>query len=388
MSKKRNTVASNRTKGAVIAIVILLVIAAAGVGVLGYYSSGFSDWSRIESYFAADSGTPDDGNTSDDDADPSPDAQDPTPPAVAASYADLSVGNLIPTLYFNTDFDVKGYFADMYPYGLPQNFGIWFMSELYYQVFGSFEADFGKELCVVPLTQVDAAASDPLDIAILFDDTVVYTSSECSVNGVNYPGGWYIDHIKVLQDFSLDDENITEEVVFKAVAAQIVATSGLEHLRYFISQDDGIFYDESANIEDEGIRHGEMFDTLYFNTGFDVDEYLIGRLTAESLIYQPLMVLCIDGETALSVMSLTQLTGNPEDIDNIVIIFDCLVSSSGTSEQTIVYCSKDFSYKNVDYSAGWQCGELELDNAFIVDAVAGKNFLKFFVSYDGEFAAL
>ena len=373
MSKKRNTSATSKTKGAVIAIVILLVIAAVGVGVLGYYSSGFSDWSRIEAFFAADSGTPGDTNAPDD-------GENPTPPAATASYADLSVGNLIPTLYFNTDFDVKGYFADVYPYGLPQNFGIWFMSELFYQARG-FMSEYGKSLVITPLKEVDANVSDALDIAVMYDETVVYCSSECSVDGTEYPAGWQIDSIEVLQEFSFIED--TEDVAFKAVAAQIVAASGLEHLRYFISQD-GVFYNEAANIVDDGIQQREMFTTLYFNTSFDVAEYLMGQLTAESLVYQPLMIRC--GETLLSVMSLTQLTGSFEDINNIVIVCDS--AASGTLEREFIYCSEDFYYKSSGYKAGWQCGELEFDNGLIVDAVSGKNFLKYFVSFDGEFAAL
>lgn len=373
MSKKRNTSATSKTKGAVIAIVILLVIAAAGVGVLGYYSSGFSDWSRIEALFAADSGTPGDTNTPDD-------GENSTPPAAAASYADLSVGNLIPTLYFNTDFDVKGYFADVYPYGLPQNFGILFMSELFYQARG-FMPEYGKSLVITPLKEVDANVSDALDIAIMHDGTVVYCSSECSVDGTEYPAGWQIDSIEVLQEFSFIDD--TEDVAFKAIAAQIVATSGLEHLRYFISQD-GVFYNEAANIVDDGIQQREMFTTVYFDTSFDVAEHLIGQLTAESLVYQSLMIRC--GETFLSVMSLAQLTGSFEDINNILIVCDS--AASGTLEREIIYCSEDFYYKSSGYKAGWQCGELEFDNGLIVDAVAGKNFLKYFVSFDGEFAAL
>lgn len=372
MSKKRNTSATSKTKGAVIAIVILLVIAATGVGVLGYYSSGFSDWSRIEALFAADSGTPGDTNTPDD-------GENPTPPAAAASYSDLSVGNLIPTLYFNTDFDVKGYFADVYPYGLPRNFGIWFMSETIYQALG-FMPEYGKSLVITPLKEVDANVSDALDIAVMYDETVVYCSSECSVDGTEYPAGWQIDSIEVLQEFSFDD---TEDVAFKAIAAQIVATSGLEHLRYFISQD-GVFYNEAANIVDDGIQPREMFTTVYFNTDFDVAEHLIGQLTAESLVYQPLMIRC--GETFLSVMSLAQLTGSFEDINNILIVCDS--AASGTLEREIIYCSEDFYYRSSGYKAGWQCGELEFDNGLIVDAVAGKNFLKYFVSFDGEFAAL
>lgn len=373
MSKKKNTVTTNRTKGAVIALVILLVIAAAGVGVLGYYSSGFSDWSRIEAFFAADSGTPGDTNAPDD-------GENSTPPAVAASYADLSVGNLIPTLYFNTNFDVKGYFADIYPYGLPQNFGILFMSETIYQALG-FMPEYGKSLVITPLKEVDANVSDALDIAIMYDGTVVYCSSECSVDGTEYPAGWQIDSIEVLQEFSFIED--TEDVAFKAMAAQIVATSGLEHLRYFISQD-GVFYNEAANIVDDGIQQREMFTTVYFDTSFDVAEHLIGQLTAESLVYQPLMILC--GETLLSVMSLTQLTGSFEDINNIVIVCDSAVS--GTLEREFIYCSEDFYYKSSGYKAGWQRGELEFDNGLIVDTVAGKNFLKYFVSFDGEFAAL
>ena len=372
MSKKKNTVTTNRTKGAVIALVILLVIAAAGVGVLGYYSSGFSDWSRIEAFFAADSGTPGDTNAPDD-------GENSTPPAATASYADLSVGNLIPTLYFNTNFDVKGYFADIYPYGLPQNFGILFMSETIYQALG-FMPEYGKSLVITPLKEVDANVSDALDIAIMYDGTVVYCSSECSVDGTEYPAGWQIDSIEVLQEFSFDG---TEDVAFKAIAAQIVATSGLEHLRYFISQD-GVFYNEAANIVDDGIQPREMFTTVYFDTSFDVAEYLIGQVTAESLVYQPLMIRC--GETLLSVMSLTQLTGSFEDINNIVIVCDS--AASGTLEREFIYCSEDFYYKSSGYKAGWQCGELEFDNGLIVDAVAGKNFLKYFVSFDGEFAAL
>lgn len=373
MSKKRNTVTTNRTKGAIIALVILLVIAAAGVGVLGYYSSGFSDWSRIEALFAADSGTPGDTNAPDD-------GENSTPPAAAASYADLSVGNLIPTLYFNTDFDVKGYFADVYPYGLPQNFGILFMSETIYQALG-FMPEYGKSLVITPLKEVDANVSDALDIAIMHDGTVVYCSSECSVDGTEYPAGWQIDSIEVLQEFSFIDD--TEDVAFKAIAAQIVATSGLEHLRYFISQD-GVFYNEAANIVDDGIQQREMFTTVYFDTSFDVAEHLIGQLTAESLVYQPLMIRC--GETLLSVMSLTQLTGSFEDINNIVIVCDS--AASGTLEREFIYCSEDFYYRSSGYKAGWQCGELEFDNGLIVDAVAGKNFLKYFVSFDGEFAVL
>lgn len=379
MSKKKNTVTTNRTKGAVIALVILLVIAAAGVGVLGYYSSGFSDWSRIEAFFAADSGTPGDTNAPDD-------GENSTPPAATASYADLSVGNLIPTLYFNTDFDVKGYFADIYPYGLPQNFGIWFMSELYYTVLGGISPEVGKELCVVPLLQIDTAASDPLDIAIMYDGTLVYSSSECSIDGTEYPAGWQIDSIEVLQGFSFDDENLTEEAALKAVAAQIVAVSGLEHLRYFISQDEEVFYGENTKIIDEGVKQREMFTTLHFNTALDVNEYLLAQVSAESLVYQPLMISCNRGETVLSVMSLTQLTGEFSDLNNIVIVCDS--TASNTLERTFVYCSEDFNYKGADYSAGWQCGELEFENALIVDAVAGKNFLKYFVSFDGEFAAL
>lgn len=375
MSKKKNTVTTNRTKGALIALVILLVIAAAGVGVLGYYSSGFSDWSRIEAFFAADSGTPGDTNAPDD-------GENPTPPAATASYADLSVGNLIPTLYFNTDFDVKGYFAEVYPYGLPQNFGIWFMSETIYQALG-FMPEYGKSLVITPLKEVDASVSDPLDIAIMYDETtVVYTSSECAVNGSNYSAGWQVDCLDIFQDFSFDDVE-TEEDAFKAIAAQIVATSGLEHLRYFISQD-GVFYNEAANIVDDGIQQREMFTTVYFDTSFDVAEHLIGQLTAESLVYQPLMIVC--GETLLSVMSLTQLTGSFEDINNIVIVCDS--AASGTLEREFIYCSEDFYYKSSGYKAGWQCGELEFDNGLIVDAVSGKNFLKYFVSFDGEFAAL
>ena len=373
MSKKRNTSATSRTKGAVIAIVILLVIAAAGVGVLGYYSSGFSDWSRIEAFFAADSGTPGDTNAPDD-------GENPTPPAEAASYVDLSVGNLIPTLYFNTNFDVKGYFADIYPYGLPQNFGILFMSELFYQARG-FMPEYGKSLVITPLKEVDANVSDALDIAVMYDGTVVYCSSECSVDGTEYPAGWQIDSIEVLQEFSFIED--TEDVAFKAIAAQIVAASGLEHLRYFISQD-GVFYNEAANIVDDGIQPREMFTTVYFDTSFDVAEHLIGQVTAESLVYQPLMIRC--GETLLSVMSLTQLTGSFEDINNIVIVCDS--AASGTLEREFIYCSEDFYYKSSGYKAGWQCGELEFDNGLIVDAVAGKNFLKYFVSFDGEFAAL
>lgn len=373
MSKKRNTVTTNRTKGAIIALVILLVIAAAGVGVLGYYSSGFSDWSRIEALFAADSGTPGDTNAPDD-------GENSTPPAAAASYADLSVGNLIPTLYFNTNFDVKGYFADIYPYGLPQNFGILFMSETIYQALG-FMPEYGKSLVITPLKEVDASVSDALDIAIMHDGTVVYCSSECSVDGTEYPAGWQIDSIEVLQEFSFIDD--TEDVAFKAIAAQIVATSGLEHLRYFISQD-GVFYNEAANIVDDGIQQREMFTTVYFDTSFDVAEHLIGQLTAESLVYQPLMIRC--GETLLSVMSLTQLTGSFEDINNIVIVCDS--AASGTLEREFIYCSEDFYYRSSGYKAGWQCGELEFDNGLIVDAVAGKNFLKYFVSFDGEFAVL
>lgn len=373
MSKKKNTVTTNRTKGAVIALVILLVIAAAGVGVLGYYSSGFSDWSRIEAFFAADSGTPGDTNAPDD-------GENSTPPAVAASYADLSVGNLIPTLYFNTNFDVKGYFADIYPYGLPQNFGILFMSETIYQALG-FMPEYGKSLVITPLKEVDANVSDALDIAIMYDGTVVYCSSECSVDGTEYPAGWQIDSIEVLQEFSFIED--TEDVAFKAIAAQIVATSGLEHLRYFISQD-GVFYNEAANIVDDGIQQREMFTTVYFDTSFDVAEHLIGQLTAESLVYQPLIILC--GETLLSVMSLTQLTGSFEDINNIVIVCDS--AASGTLEREFIYCSEDFYYKSSGYKAGWQRGELEFDNGLIVDTVAGKNFLKYFVSFDGEFAAL
>ena len=309
MSKKKNTVTTNRTKGAVIALVILLVIAAAGVGVLGYYSSGFSDWSSIEAFFAADSGTPGDTNAPDD-------GENPTPPAATASYADLSVGNLIPTLYFNTNFDVKGYFADIYPYGLPQNFGILFMSETIYQALG-FMPEYGKSLVITPLKEVDANVSDALDIAIMYDGTVVYCSSECSVDGTEYPAGWQIDSIEVLQEFSFIED--TEDVAFKAIAAQIVATSGLEHLRYFISQD-GVFYNEAAKIVDDGIQQREMFTTVYFNTAFDVSEYLLAQVSANSLVYQPLMILC--GETLLSVMSLTQLTGSFEDINNIVSVCD------------------------------------------------------------------
>lgn len=373
MSKKKNTVTTNRTKGAVIALVILLVIAAAGVGVLGYYSSGFSDWSSIEAFFAADSGTPGDTNAPDD-------GENSTPPAATASYADLSVGNLIPTLYFNTNFDVKGYFADIYPYGLPQNFGILFMSETIYQALG-FMPEYGKSLVITPLKEVDANVSDALDIAIMYDGTVVYCSSECSVDGTEYPAGWQIDSIEVLQEFSFIED--TEDVAFKAIAAQIVATSGLEHLRYFISQD-GVFYNEAANIVDDGIQQREMFTTVYFDTSFDVAEHLIGQLTAESLVYQPLMIVC--GETSIGVLSLAQLTGSFEDINNIVIICDS--AASGTLEREFIYCSEDFYYKSSGYKAGWQRGELEFDNGLIVDTVAGKNFLKYFVSFDGEFAAL
>lgn len=65
----KNTKQSRKANGWLTALIVILMIACVGVGLIGYYSAGFSDWSDFEAAFGGDKQpadeTPDDGNGGD-----------------------------------------------------------------------------------------------------------------------------------------------------------------------------------------------------------------------------------------------------------------------------------------------------------------------------------
>ena len=84
--------------GILIAAVVILMCACVAIGLIGYYSVGFTDWTKFGGEAPpAEPATPDELEV---------------PEEPVKYYSNIEVGDILGTVYFNKDFDIKSFLAE------------------------------------------------------------------------------------------------------------------------------------------------------------------------------------------------------------------------------------------------------------------------------------
>lgn len=372
-------------------IVVLLTIVCAGVGLVGYYSAGFSDWSDFEEAFSigkqpANEAPGDGGNVEE-----PGDIEEPV-----AAYKAIKLNDLLPRVYFNKDFDVKGYINEMYPNGLTDGIGIKISNN---SRNGQYDQD--RNLILAPMTKIIDFKSlgieyAPNDFAIIlagryipsgYEATnIFYVSRAIESDSLTVQEGWltqneYFDLMK------LDFDNPGESTEPADTQIRVVEIYGQDIFRNFISTD-GVFYDAAEkNIATSSyiIAAGDIVPVMYFDTDFDVKAYfetLPQGLGMAAMMSTVIGDISEESYYSLMVCSIAMFTGVFQDYNEIVI-----VATSNTDTQ-IIYSSKACELQGVTVETpGWQCDKIDLrekglTSYAVQEPTIGMNLCPFISAYD------
>ncbi len=365
--------------------VVLLTIVCVCVGLVGYYSAGFSDWSDFEEAFSigkqpANETPGDDGNV-----------KEPV-----AAYKTIHLNDLLPRVYFNKDFDVKGYINEMYPNGLTDEIGIKISNN---SRDGHYDQD--RNLILAPLSKISDFKSlgieyAPNDFAIIlagpyipsgYEATnIFYVSRAIESDSLTVQEGWltqneYFDLMK------LDFDNPGESMGAADNQIRVIGVHGQDVFRNFMSAD-GVFYDAAEqNIASlsYGITAGDIVPVMYFNTDFDVKAYfetLPQGLGLAAMMSTVIGDISKESYFSLMVCSIAMFTGVFQDYNEIVI-----VATSNTDTQ-IIYSSKACDIEGFAVETpGWQCDKIDFREKGLTSYTAqeptiGMNLCPFISAYD------
>lgn len=372
-------------------IVVLLTIVCVGVGLVGYYSAGFSDWSDFEEAFSIGkqpaNETPGDGGNVEEPGD----IEEPV-----AAYKTIQLNDLLPRVYFNKDFDVKGYINEMYPNGLTDEIGIKISNN---SRDGHYDQD--RNLILAPLSKISDFKSlgieyAPNDFAIIlagpyipsgYEATnIFYVSRAIESDSLTVQEGWltqneYFDLMK------LDFDNPGESMGAADNQIRVIEVHGQDVFRNFMSAD-GVFYDAAKqNIASRsyGIAAGDIVPVMYFDTDFDVKAYfetLPQGLGLAAMMSTVIGDISKESYFSLMVCSIAMFTGVFQDYNEIVI-----VATSNTDTQ-IIYSSKACELQGVTVETpGWQCDKIDFREKGLTSYTAqeptiGMNLCPFISAYD------
>ena len=352
-------------------IVILLVIVAAGVGVLGYYSSGFADWSTIQEALGI--------NYSDEQS-----FEESEPPTKSVSYSRIYTGDTVSRLYFNKDVDLKIYLSDTFqdaqwtsipllgfgsgqPYinNSPRN------EKVIALVSGAeLNGVNGNEWSEedVALVCIDGSTTD----THLWDYSIIYSSKE----------GWTIE-----ENF-LDINSKTE--VFPEMGLPIVVTEiyAQNIFRAFMSTDN-IFSVDSISEKYVEIVKGDILSTIFFNTAYNLKElYDADALNLISMSFYATTPSEGTRGPEVRIMALPgyAVTRNFDDADEIFIILT--IRDGENYKYEIVYSSMVTSTPYGDVTeAGWQKSSYTFNDAvYMCGGYFGQNIGRTIISSNDVFA--
>lgn len=372
-------------------IVVLLTIVCVGVGLVGYYSAGFSDWSVFEEAFSIGkqpaNETPGDGGNVEEPGD----IEEPV-----AAYKTIQLNDLLPRVYFNKDFDVKGYINEMYPNGLTDEIGIKISNN---SRDGHYDQD--RNLILAPMNKISnfkpaGIEYAPNDFAIIlagpyipsgYEATnIFYVSRAIESDSLTVQEGWLTQN-EYFNLMKLDFDNPGESTEPADTQIRVVEIYGQDIFRNFISTD-GVFYDAAEkNIATSSyiIAAGDIVPVMYFDTDFDVKAYfetLPQGLAMAAMMSTVIGDISEESYYTLMVCSIGMFTGVFQDYNEIVI-----VATSNTDTQ-IIYSSKACELQGVTVETpGWQCDKIDLrekglTSYAVQEPTIGMNLCPFISSYD------
>ena len=393
----RNSKSNRKATAWLTALVVILMIACVGVGLIGYYSAGFSDWSDFEAAFG--------GNTDTEE----PDVEDPDDSlAVTASYTPIEEGDFVKRIYFNKDFDVKS----LFPGNVEKYATIFFFSSYYSDMEAGENLEYMNKVLFVGNPSMIASTDASEDTVGIFysksdDVQVIYLSSACTIDGVEYEAGWHIedDYIDIFVSPEITEELFNTSDGFESIAVsancEVYQIIGQNIFKYFISAD-GVFAEEPG--EYVPIETGDVISQLYFNTDLDLKEFISAHFDVLPFtMVSP--VIYMNGDYIKIMMYTGLILADGSTYEDFMAVKDELIlvaiisNERGDTEVKVLYSSFAGSlpeFGTVE-TAGWQTDRLNLDargQAGIVadinmssSSVTGQNVFKYFISAnDGVFA--
>lgn len=199
--------------GILIAAVVILMCACVAIGLIGYYSVGFTDWTKFGGEAPpAEPATPDELEV---------------PEEPVKYYSNIEVGDILGTVYFNKDFDIKSFLAE----SIGEN-----QSDYnYLRIEGGSTTGNNWQIIVAYL--FDESFADGCIVMIgcegfdTIEDGLIYISDDFCVNtgqDLWMEAGWHIEG---------DSINLIEAGVSRLEVTEVV---GQNLFKYFISGD-GVF---------------------------------------------------------------------------------------------------------------------------------------------------
>lgn len=329
-------------------------------------------------------------------------------PTVTASYTPIEKGDFVKRIYFNKDFDIKS----LFPGNVEKYATILFLSSFYSDSIPGENLDFMRKVLFVGNPSMIASTDASEDTVGIFyaksdDVQVIYLSSACTIDGVEYEAGWHIedDYIDIFVSTEITEEvfNTPDGLDFVAVSAncEVAQIIGQNIFKYFISAD-GVFAEESG--EYVPIETGDVISQLYFNTDLDLKEFISAHFDVFPFtMVSP--VIYMNGDYIKIMMYPGLILADGSTYEDFMAVKDELIlvaiisNERGDTEVKVLYSSFVGSlpeFGTVE-TVGWQTDTLNLDargQAGIVgdinmssSSVTGQNVFKYFISADdGVFA--
>ena len=382
MSNLNKHVKSDKVKWIITGIVLVLILAILG-GVLAAVLTEINpkDW------FTKDESEGDDSIS----------------PVVTASYTPIEKGDFVKRIYFNKDFDVKSLFS-----GNVEKFAyIVFFSSYYSDMEAGENLDhMGKFLWVANPSMIASTDASEDTVGIFYEKSdgiqVIYLSSACTIDGVEYEAGWHIedDYIDIFVSLEITEElfNTSDGLDYIAASAncEVAQIIGQNIFKYFISAD-GVFAEESG--EYVPIETGDVISQLYFNTDLDLKEFISAHFDVLPFtMISP--VIYMNGDYVKIMMYTGALFSEDNTYEGFMAAKDDLILVAIISNEVkLLYSSSVGSlpgFGTVE-TAGWQVDTLNIEAygpaAIVGDidmsssSVTGQNVFKYFISADdGVFA--
>lgn len=204
--------------GILIAAVVILMCACVAIGLIGYYSVGFTDWTKFGGEAPpAETETPDELEV----------PEEPVEIEPVKYYSNIEVGDILGTVYFNKDFDIKSFLAE----SIGEN-----QSDYnYLRIEGGSATGNNWQIIVAYLFDESLADDGVVMIGCegfdTIEDGLIYISDDFCVDegqDIWMEAGWHIEG---------DSINLTEAGVSRLEVTEVV---GQNLFKYFISGD-GVF---------------------------------------------------------------------------------------------------------------------------------------------------
>ena len=356
MSNLNKHVKSDKVKWIITGIVLVLILAILG-GVLAAVLTEINpkDW------FTKDESEGDDSIS----------------PVVTASYTPIEEGDFVKRIYFNKDFDVKSLFS-----GNVEKFAyiVFFSSYFNDANPGENLEHMRKFLWVANPSMIASTDASEDTVGIFYEKSdgvqVIYLSSACTIDGVEYEAGWHIedDYIDIFVSTEITEElfNTSDGLDYIAASAncEVAQIIGQNIFKYFISAD-GVFAEESG--EYVPIETGDVISQLYFNTDLDLKEFISAHFDVLPFtMISP--VIYMNGDYVKIMMI----------ISNEVKIFYSSSVGSLPGFGTVETAGWQVDMLNIEaYGPAAIVGDIDMSSS----SITGQNVFKYFISADdGVFA--